>query len=136
MSDLRTSPPPPPPRRAKLELLVRPADDAQEGFEVREIGSATAFVQSRPQRIARDSYELAEGASRVGGQHHYILKNTTTERYLRLTEPAKFLWEQMDGRTSLQEIATAYVLRYGALDFDFIPHLIRKLQRAQLLTLT
>ncbi len=136
MSDLRTSPPPPPPRRAKLELLVRPADDAQEGFEVREIGSATAFVQSRPQRIARDSYELAEGASRVGGQHHYILKNTTTERYLMLTEPEKFLWEQMDGRTSLQEIATAYVLRYGAFDFDIIPHLIRKLQRAQLLTLT
>jgi putative peptide zinc metalloprotease protein len=42
----------------------------------------------------------------------------------------------MDGRTSLQEIATAYVLRYGAFDFDLIPNLIRKLQRAQLLTLT
>ncbi len=42
----------------------------------------------------------------------------------------------MDGRTSLQEIATAYVLRYGAFDFDIIPALIRKLQRAHLLTLT
>jgi len=42
----------------------------------------------------------------------------------------------MNGRTSLQEIATAYVLRYGEFDFEVIPGLIRKLQRAQLLTLT
>ncbi len=137
MSDLRTSatPPPTPPRRAKLELLVR-RDDKEEAFEVREIGSATAFVQSRPQRVPPESFELAEGASRVAGQRHFILKNTTTDRYLMLTEPEKFLWEQMDGRTSLQEIATAYVLRYGAFDFDVIPNLIRKLQRAHLLTLT
>ncbi|PYM26191.1 MAG: hypothetical protein DMD78_04705 [Candidatus Rokuibacteriota bacterium] len=136
MSDLRTSSTPTPPRRAKLELLVRPANNAEESFEVREIGSATAFVQSRPQRLASGSFELAEGGSRMAGQRHFILKNTTTERYLMLTEPEKFLWEQMDGRTSLQEIATAYVLRYGAFDFDVIPNLIRKLQRAQLLTLT
>src|SRR5205814_3189360 len=50
-------------------------------------------------------------------------------------EPETFLWEQMDGNTSLQEIATAYVLKYGEFDFDIIPNLIRKLQRAQLLTL-
>jgi putative peptide zinc metalloprotease protein len=126
--------PTPPPRRAKLELLVR--READESFEVREIGSATAFVQFRPRRVAADSYELAEMASRVAGQRNFILKNTTTDRYLLLSEPEKFLWEQMDGRTSLQEIATAYVLRYGAFDFDVIPNLIRKLQRAQLLTLT
>jgi putative peptide zinc metalloprotease protein len=130
-----TGPPPRPPRPAKLELLVR-REDADEAFEVREIGSATAFVQSRPQRVPAASFELAEVASRVAGQRHFILKNTTTDRYLMLTDPEKFLWEQMDGRTSLQEIATAYVLRYGAFDFDLIPNLIRKLQRAQLLTLT
>jgi putative peptide zinc metalloprotease protein len=136
MSDLRTSPASPtPPRRAKLELLVR-RDDTEDSFEVREVGSATAFVQSRPQRVAPESFELAEVPSRVGGQGSFILKNTTTDRYLMLTEPERFLWEQMDGRTSLQEIATAYVLRYGAFDFDVIPNLMRKLQRAQLLTLT
>src|SRR5258705_2440072 len=137
MSDLRTSPTPSPApqKRAKLELLVRREDD-DEKFEVREIGSATAFVQSRPQRVPPDSFELADGASRVAGQTHFILKNTKTDRYLMLTEPEKFLWEQMDGRTSLQDIATKYVLRYGAFDFDVIPNLIRKLQRAQLLTLT
>jgi hypothetical protein len=128
-----TATPTPPPRRAQLELLVRRED---EGFDVRQIGSATAFVQSRPQRVAAESWELAEVASRVAGQRSFFLKNTTTDRFLLLTEPEKFLWEQMDGRTSLQDIATAYVLRYGAFDFDIIPALIRKLQRAHLLTLT
>src|SRR4029077_17102007 len=117
-----------PSRPARLELLVRPKDD-DESFEVREIGSATAFVQSRPQRIAPDAFELAEGGSPVGRQHHIILKNKTTDRFLMLTEREKFLWEQMDGRTSLQQIATAYMLRYGEFDFEIIPNLIRKLQR-------
>jgi len=122
------------PRRARLELLVRRQED--DGFEVREIGSATAFVQSRPQRVEAGSFELATVPSRLAGQHRYILKNTTTDRFLLLSEPEKFLWEQMDGHHSLQDIATAYVLRYGQFDFDIIPALMAKLQRAQLLTLT
>jgi putative peptide zinc metalloprotease protein len=121
-------------RRAKLELLVRHDDD--EGFDVREVGSATAFVQSRPQRVPAESWELAEMPSRMVGQPSFILKNTATDRFLLLTEPERFLWQRMDGQTSMQEIATAYVLRYGAFDFDIIPTLMRKLQRAQLLTLT
>src|SRR5438093_11842032 len=41
----------------------------------------------------------------------------------------------MNGATSLQEMAAAYVLEYGEFDFDIIPNLIHKLQHAQLLTL-
>ena len=52
-----------------------------------------------------------------------------------VTEQEKFLWEQMDGQASLQEIATAYVLRYGSFDFETIPALITKLRRAELLTM-
>jgi putative peptide zinc metalloprotease protein len=126
------------PRRAKLELLVRkPQGDGEDGgFEVREVGSATAFVQLRPQRVQAGAYELAEVPSRLSGQPSFILKNRETERYLLLSEPERFLWEQMDGHTSLQDLATAYVLRYGEFDFEIIPTLIRKLQRAQLLVLT
>src|SRR5919205_2169264 len=123
------------PRRARLELLVR-RNGGEDGFEVREIGSAVAFIRSRPQRVREDSFELAEVASRVDGQRSFILKNTATDRFLLITEPERFLWEQMDGTRSLQEIATAYVLKYGEFDFDLIPQLMRKLQRAQLLTLT
>jgi putative peptide zinc metalloprotease protein len=123
------------PRRARLELLVRRDGDA-DGFEVREIGSAVAFIRSRPQRVPDDSFELAEVASRVDGHRSFILKNSATDRFLLISEAERFLWEQMDGTRSLQEIATAYVLKYGEFDFDVIPQLIRKLQRAQLLTVT
>ena len=120
------------PAPAKLELLVRRED---ESFEVREVGSALGFIQSRPHRAPEGSFEISKVGSRVAGEPSFILKNAATERFLVLSEPETFLWGQMDGNTSLQEIATAYVLKYGEFDFDIIPNLIRKLQRAQLLTL-
>jgi putative peptide zinc metalloprotease protein len=121
-----------PPRRATLELLLR-GDD--ERFEVREVSSAVAWLRLRPQRVPSDGWELAEVASGVDRQRRFVLKNTRTDRFLVLSEPERFLWDQMDGRTVLQDIATAYVLRYGAFDFELIPALIGKLRRNRLLTL-
>ena len=46
------------PAPAKLELLVRREDG--ESFELREVGSALGFINSRPQRVPPESYELAE----------------------------------------------------------------------------
>jgi putative peptide zinc metalloprotease protein len=120
-------------RQTKIELLIRGKDD--QGFELREVPSALAYLQYRPQRVAAYSYELAQLPTGVDRRIRWVLKNRTTERYMLLTDPERFLWEQMDGRASLQEIATAYVLRYGAFDFDLIPTLIAKLRRADLLTL-
>jgi hypothetical protein len=123
---------PAPAPRAKLELLIRSEDDR---FEVRKISSAVAWLEMRPHRLSDDAWELAEMVSKVDGQHRFILKNIRTDRFLMLSEPERFLWGLMDGHTSLQDMATAYVLRYGAFDFELIPALIRKLQRAGLLTL-
>jgi putative peptide zinc metalloprotease protein len=120
-------------RQTKLELLIRGEDG--QGFELRELPSALAYLQYRPQRVAAESYELARLPSGVDRHVSWVLKNRTTEQYLLLTDPERFLWEQMDGRATLQEIATAYVLRYGAFDFDLIPALIAKLRTADLLTL-
>ena len=120
-------------RQTKLELLVR-REDAQ-GFEIREVTSALAYLQSRPQRVSDGQYELAQLAATRDGHATYVLKNKTTDRYLLLTDEERFLWELMDGRTSLQELGTAYVLRYGAFDFDVIPTVIGKLRRAELLTM-
>lgn len=120
-------------RQTKLELLIR--GEEGQGFELRELPSALAYLQYRPQRVAAESYELARLPSGVDRRISWLLKNRTTEQYLLLTDPERFLWEQMDGRATLQEIATAYVLRYGAFDFDLIPALIAKLRTADLLTL-
>jgi putative peptide zinc metalloprotease protein len=120
------------PRRAKIQLLVRHAD---ESFEIQEVSSSAAWVQMRPTRVGKDAFELAEVTSRVSREPSFILKNRRTERFLILSEQERFLWDQMDGHTSLQEMATAFVLRYGEFNFDIIPSLVRKLQKAQLLTL-
>src|SRR5207249_8099015 len=97
-------------------------------------GHGIAMTDAAPPRRAR--LELAEVTSRVDRQRSFILKNTQTERFLMLSEPERFLWDQMDGRASVQDIATAYVLRYGQFDFELIPARARKLQRAQLLSPT
>ena len=120
------------PRRAKIELLVRRDD---ESFEIQEVTSSAAWVQMCPTRVAAETFELAEVTSRVSREPSFILKNRRTERFLILSAPERFLWDQMDGHTSLQEMATAYVLKYGQFNFNVIPALVRKLQQAQLLTL-
>ena len=120
-------------KRARLELLVRQADG--DGFEVREVPSAVAYLQSRPQRIPAAHWEMARLPFATRGVVTYALKNNRTEQILQITEAEKFLWEQMEGRASLQEIATAYLLRYGSFDFEIIPTLIVKLLRADLLTM-
>jgi putative peptide zinc metalloprotease protein len=121
------------PKRARLELLVRQTDGA--GFEVREIPSAVAYLQSRPHRIPDAQWEMARLPYARQGALTYALKNRHTEEIIQITEAEKFLWEQMDGQASLQEIATAYLLRYGSFDFAIIPALLVKLLRADLLTM-
>jgi putative peptide zinc metalloprotease protein len=121
------------PKRARLELLVRQTDG--DGFEVREIPSAAAYLHSRPQRIPDREWELARLPYVAHGGVTYALKNVRTESIIQITEAERFLWDQMDGQASLQEIATAYLLAYGAFDFEIIPTLIVKLLRADLLTM-
>ena len=114
-----------------MELLVRREDG--EGFDLRQVSSGPAFLQLRPQRVDADSFELVEVPSRLGEHESFILKNTKTERFILLTTEERFLWDRMDGAMSLQDMATAYVLTFGAFDFELVPRLIRKLQAAQLL---
>ena len=118
---------------ARMELLIRAADG--EGFETQELASGSAYRQLRPQRIPDSQWEVAELPAGVRRTRTYVLKNRNTERYLMLSEPERFLWDQMDGRAKLQDIAAAYVMRYGAFDFEIIPGLIQKLHGAELLTL-
>ena len=124
-----TAPRPP----ARLKLLVRSEDG--ESFETREISSPAAYLQLRPQRLPDNQWELAQLPSGVPGTKKYVLKSRRTENYLQLDDEERFLWQQMDGRVSMQDIAVAYVMRYGSFDFEKIPQLIRKLLLADLLTL-
>ncbi len=119
--------------RAKLELLVR--SETGDDFQVTKVESSLAYRQARPQRIAESQYEVAALRSNVRRSTTYVVKNRRTEKYIELTEAEKFLWDQMNGRTSVEELGVAYVLKFGAFDFDIIHTLIDKLQRAELLTM-
>ncbi len=121
------------PKRTRIELLVREADG--QGFETREIPSAVAYLHSRPQRIPDADWEMARLPYAPQGVVTYALKNRRTEVIIQITETEKFLWGLMDGRASLQEIGTSYLLHYGSFDFEIIPTLIVKLLRADLLTM-
>ena len=118
---------------AMLGLLVRSEDG--ESFETQEISSPAAYLQLRPQRLPNAQWELAQLPAGVPGTKRYVLKSRRTENYLALDDEERFLWEQMDWRASLQDIAVAYVMRYGSFDFDKIPQLMDKLLQADLLTL-
>jgi putative peptide zinc metalloprotease protein len=118
---------------AKLNLLVRSEDG--ESFETQVISSPAAYLQLRPQRLPDAQWELAQLPPGVPGTKRYVLKSRRAENYLALDDEERFLWQQMDGRSSLQDIAVAYVMRYGSFDFDKIPQLIDKLLQADLLTL-
>lgn len=119
--------------RAKLELLVR--SESGDDFRITKVESSLAYRQARPQRIAEGQYEVAALRSSVRRSTTYVVKNRLNEKYIELSEAEKFLWDQMNGRTSVEELGVAYVLRFGAFDFDIIHSLIDKLQRAELLTM-
>lgn len=121
------------PKRTRIELLVREQDG--DGFETREIPSAVAYLHSRPHRIPDADWEMARLPYAPQGVVTYALKNRRTEQIIQITETEKFLWGQMDGRASLQEIATSYLLHFGSFDFEIIPTLIVKLLRVDLLTM-
>ncbi len=62
------------------------------------------------------------------GETYWILKNLRTDAYVRLTEEQVFLWEQMDGDASVQDIALAYMLEYGKLAIISLLTLLDQLQ--------
>ncbi len=62
------------------------------------------------------------------GETYWILKNLRTDAYLRLTEEQVFLWEQMDGTATVQDIAVAYMLEYGKLAINSLLALLDQLQ--------
>ncbi|HML23840.1 MAG TPA: hypothetical protein PKD09_19445 [Aggregatilinea sp.] len=79
----------------------------------------------RPRRI--QGYALKK-LTDTRGDTYWILKNLRTDAYLRLTEEQVFLWEQMDGTATVQDIAVAYMLEYGKLAINSLLVLLDQLQ--------
>jgi putative peptide zinc metalloprotease protein len=75
-------------------------------------GRAADYTRYRPLRRLGWALKKLQTAS---GEEYYMLKNTRSATYLRLTEGQVFLWNLMDGRHSLQDMAVAYFIRFQSL---------------------
>jgi putative peptide zinc metalloprotease protein len=110
---------------AKLELLTRPAGEA--GFQIFEIDSHHAYWAYKPRRLPQTEWEITAQPTGADGARHFVLKNLRQDSYLLLSSKEYYLWEYFDGRHSLEEIARAFHLAFGAFDYALIRRLLTKL---------
>lgn len=116
---------------AKLQLLTRSSDES--GFDIFEIDSNQAYSGFKPQKPPATKWELRRQPLAVDGTRNFVLNNLRQDRYLLLNSKEHFLWEQFDGRNSLEEIARAFHLEHGAFDYSIIRELLAKLYHAGLI---
>ena len=119
--------------RAKLQLLNRAAGETS--FEIFEVDSTQAHASFKPQRLPATDWEIRRQPLAIDGSRQFVLNNLRHDRYLLLNAQEHFLWERLDGRNSLEEIARAFHLEYGAFDYALIRELLAKLYNAGLLEL-
>lgn len=115
-------------QRLGLEFLIRkPRPDGGAGFELRESDPGQVWIRLRPRRVTGVAVEenvVDEATGRV-----FLLRNASTESYLRLTEPEYFLWQRIDGAHSIQDLAAAWAFEFGSFEFNRIPLFLNKVRR-------
>lgn len=102
-------------------IMSRPAESVF-AVQVRARDLSTYF----PRRI--QGYALKK-LTDARGETYWILKNLRTDAYLRLTAEQVFLWNEMDGDASVQDIAVAYMMTYGKLAITGLIMLLDQLQQ-------
>jgi putative peptide zinc metalloprotease protein len=89
------------------------------------------FTQMRPTRQL--GYALKKFTT-AQGEVYYVLKNLRQGSYLRLNENQYFLWNLMSGENTIQDIAVAYMTKYGSLDISILVDLLGKLETGNFLS--
>jgi CRP-like cAMP-binding protein/Zn-dependent protease len=64
---------------------------------------------------------------------HYMLKNGLTHSYVRLSEDEFWVWEKLDGRTTVQQLVFAYFKEKKAFAFGSIVSLLDRLRDSNML---
>ena len=100
-------------------MISRPEENVWE-----KARGSHGFADMVPKRLP--GYAVKKFAT-AQGEEYYILKNLRQGSYLRLIDRQYFLWEQMDGENAIQDIAVAYMTKYGSLDVSVLIELLGKL---------
>jgi len=113
------APPAGPGERVEVLRLSRDAflETLRQFSERRSYFIQLGLQRQRPQRIPGWEMERQVGRD---GEVVAVLKDTQTKRYLKLSEPAAFLWEHMDGERTVRDLALAYFARYKAFGLDAV----------------
>ncbi len=64
---------------------------------------------------------------------YIILKNAHTRTYLRLAPREYWLWQRLDGKTTVQELVVAYFMQFQTFAFGLVVGLARQLYQKQML---
>ncbi len=87
----------------------------------------TLFERQLPRRIARWSALRQET---TGGEVLYILKDEERGQYFKLSDRGYYLWEQMDGNTSIRDLVMAYFVKYHSLAMEQVVGVVESLRAA------
>lgn len=115
-----------PPKRPGLELLIRRSGPDGTGFELKVLPADRAFLKLRP-RARVEAVAEVNALDEATGRVH-IVRLHEGEVHLRLTESEYGIWRRMDGKHSIQDLATAMVFEYGRYDFDEIRRCLARLR--------
>jgi hypothetical protein len=110
--------------RAQNETVVVSRPEAGSVFQANL--AERNLTTWRPRR--RSGWALKELTDHTG-QQYWILKNLRENTYVRLSEEQVFVWKELDGKASVQDIAMAYLIAYGKLAIDGLILLLERLQQ-------
>jgi CRP-like cAMP-binding protein/Zn-dependent protease len=83
--------------------------------------------RQRPRRIAHWVMERQQSSD---GEVVYVLKDTARNRYTKLSEQGAFLWDLMDGQTTVRDLTRAYFTRFQVFGLDAVLAAILQLNAA------
>lgn len=78
-----------------------------------------------------DGIIVSELADRAGA--YFVLKNPSTHTYHRLSLREYWVWQQLDGKSTVQELIVAYFHEYKSFAFALVVGLVQQLFEKQML---
>ncbi|MBF8281250.1 MAG: cyclic nucleotide-binding protein [Anaerolineales bacterium] len=93
------------------------------------LDTALDLAQSRPARA--EGVIARELRDRAGP--YYVLKQPEAGTYVRLSPREYWVWQRLDGTTTLQELVVAYFLEHGTFAFALIRGLVHHLYHKRML---
>lgn len=102
-------------RKIGLELLIRKKEGGGS-YEIRTLDPTQVFLRFRP--VRRPGVRIEENAVDEATGTFWVLRIAGGEGYLRIGPRERFVFEEIDGEKTIQDLAAAYFFAFGSFDFE------------------